>query len=437
MNVFLSWSIFRDRCIGGWAYPRRFPFSILVSGLNLGPVSSARSILITVSGKDTPGITSALTEILAQHSLTILDIAQVVIHGLLSLSIVFELSGQAEREPVLKDLLFKASELGLKMDFKILSAAPATEPSAYAPLHRYAVTLIATTVPAVALHQVTRLLADKKLNIDKIERLSESSFGCVEMIVSTDQDLDPLLLKKDLLAIARELDIDVALQEEGLYRRAKRLVVLDMDSTLIQNEVIDEFAREKGVFEEVAAVTEAAMQGGVPFDEALQRRVEKLKGLTESEVANVIARIELTPGAEELLSILRHLGYKTAVISGGFSKVTDHFKKLLKLDYAFANELEFQNGVATGQVHSPIVNASRKAELLEEIARSEGIDLDQVVAIGDGANDLLMLERAGLGIAFNAKAVVREQADTAINQKNLKTVLYLLGLSGRDLSDLH
>jgi phosphoserine phosphatase len=398
-------------------------------------VNTRTHLLITVSGKDSPGITSGLMEILAHYRVEILDITQAVIHGLLSLSIVFQLPEGTQREPVLKDLLFRCTELNLKLEYKVLSEL--SEPALSRPLHRYAVTLIASSVPAQALHRVTHLLAQFRLNIDKIERLSDNGFGCVEMIVSAHSEVDSLALKKDLLTIARELDTDIALQEEGLYRRAKRLVVLDMDSTLIQNEVIDEFARERGVYEKVAAITEEAMRGGLPFDEALNRRVAELKGLTTAEIQNVISRIELTPGADELIAILKRLGYKTAVISGGFGVVADHFKERLKLDYAFANTLEFDSGVATGKVMLPIVNAHRKADLLEQIAASEGIDLDQVVAIGDGANDLLMLERAGLGIAFNAKPVVREQADTAISQKNLKTVLYLLGISGRDLADLH
>jgi phosphoserine phosphatase len=214
------------------------------------------------------------------------------------------------------------------------------------------------------------------------------------------------------------------------------MVVFDMDSTLIQNEVIDEFARELGVFSEVSKITERAMRGELDFDESLKLRCEKLKGLTLQQIEAVGQRIQLTPGAEELIQVLRKLGYKTAVISGGFSIVADRLREKLGIDFSYANQLELSQGMATGKVLPPIVNAQRKADLLEVIAMKEGIVRDQIIAVGDGANDLLMLERAGLGVAFNAKPVVQAKASTAVNQKNLRIILYLLGLSGRDIRDI-
>ncbi len=394
-------------------------------------------VLVTVTGVDSPGITSAMTEILATGNVVIHDIGQAVIHDLLSLSILFELGHGADDKAVIKDLLFKATEMGLKLDFRVFdSKSESQKERLRSKGYRYALTLISDKVTAKALHAVTGVVAKFGLNIDTIERLSDAEFSCVEMIVSKEQALERSELKKELLTIARETGVDVALQAEGLYRRAKRMVVLDMDSTLIQSEVIDEFARERGVYKEVAEITESAMRGNLPFDESLKKRVSKLVGLTTAEIDAVYKRIELTPGAEELIRVLKKLGYKTAIISGGFSVIAERFRERLGIDYAYANQLEMEKGIATGRVIPPIVNAERKADLLDVIAQNERIHLDQVIAIGDGANDLLMLERAGLGIAFNAKPLVREKADFSINQKNLKSILYLLGISGRDLTDL-
>jgi phosphoserine phosphatase len=394
------------------------------------------TVLITVTGKDAPGITAEMTGILAEAQVPVLDIGQAVIHNLLSLSILFEMD-RAGNNSVIKDLLFKATEMGLKLEFRVLdpeelAARTQGTPKAF----RYAVTLIADRVTAHALHEVTAVLGRSQVNIDEITRLSEGPFGCVEMLVSTQAELNRRSLKKDLLEIATRQGVDIALQAEGLYRRAKRMVVLDMDSTLIQSEVIDEFAREKGVYDEVAALTHAAMKDGMDFDESLRMRVAKLKGLTTAEIDRVFDRIELTPGAEDLIHVLRKLGYKTALISGGFSLIADRFKDRLGIDYAYANQLEMVGGVCTGRVIPPIVNAQRKADLLDVVTQQERIHLDQVIAVGDGANDLLMLEKAGLGIAFNAKPVVREKADLSLSQKNLRSLLYLLGISGRDLADV-
>ena len=394
-------------------------------------------VLVTVSGHDTPGITSELTGILASNNSTILDIGQAVIHDLLSLSILFELSPGSEDKALIKDLLFKATELGLKLEFRIMKSDEVASRNNISPkAYHYAVTLIAEPVTAQALHEVTAILAKFHVNIDTIERLSEGEFGCVEMLVSSSEELDRRALKQQLLSIAKKQSVDIALQAEGLYRRAKRMVVFDMDSTLIQSEVIDEFARERGVYDEVSAITHRAMQGSIDFDESLKLRVEKLKGLTTDEIEKVFQRIQLTPGADDLIRVLKKLGYKIALISGGFSCIADRLKERLGIDFAYANHLEIERGVATGKVILPIVNAQRKADLLDVIAQNERIHLDQVIAIGDGANDLLMLEKAGLGIAFNAKPLVNERADLALSQKNLRSILYLLGISGRDLTEV-
>jgi phosphoserine phosphatase len=395
----------------------------------------ASHVLVKVSGQDKPGITSGLTAIIAEQGLPILDISQAVIHRLLLLSILFELEPDSAKT-VIKDLLFKAHELDLKLEFEVLEEGTPHRLSEPAKTYHYAVTLIAEQVTARALHEVSSALARWKINIDGIKRLSEADFSCVEMMISSALEIDERAINQELLVIASQQGVDIALQAEGLYRRAKRLVVLDMDSTLIQSEVIDELAREQGVYDEVARITHEAMGGRMDFDESLRKRCAMLTGLTQEDLDRVYRRIELTPGADDLICVLKKLGYKIALISGGFTFVANRLKDRLGIDYAFANTLETRDGKLTGQVIPPIVNAQRKADLVEEIAKLERIELDQVIAIGDGANDLLMLAKAGLGIAFNAKPAVREKADLALSQKNLRSILYLLGLSARDVAQI-
>lgn len=395
-------------------------------------------VLITISGPDRPGITSGLTEILAQDQSTILDIGQSVIHGQLALTILIELpSKEASEKAILKDLLFKAKELGVKLDFEVYledsKEGNSSRNRLSSPEYRYALTLIGKQVSARALHEVTSSLARFALNIDTIQRLSEGRFSCVEFLVSSTQELNQHQMKKELLQIARNQGVDIALQTEGLFRRTKRLVVMDMDSTLIQNEVIDEIARHMGVYDEVCAITESAMQGKLDFDESLRKRCEKLAGFLEKDVDHVFSKIQLTNGAQELIKVLKKLGYKVALISGGFTCIAEKLKSRLGIDFAYANYMEFKDGRFTGSIRPPIVNAQRKADLLDVIAQQEQITLDQVIAIGDGANDLLMLEKAGLGIAFNAKPVVSEQADLSLSQAHLGSIFYLLGMSARDV----
>jgi phosphoserine phosphatase len=400
-------------------------------------------VLVTCSGKDTPGITSKLTGVLARHGLEILDIGQAVLHGWLSLSVLFQEKGggtQKNQTPdpsptekaAIEDLKALAHTLQLKFEAQTLQDHAAASPPAY----RYAVTLISSRVSAQALHAVTQVLAKHRVNINEIERLSESEFGCVELLLSSDAKLDRHALKTELLAAARAEGVDLALQAEGLYRRAKRLVAFDMDSTLIQSEIIDEFARKLGRYDEVAQITSEAMQGKIPFAQALSKRVACLQGLTQDQIDAVFNETELTPGAEDLIRVLKKLGYKIALISGGFSCIADRLKTRLGIDYAYANQLVLRDRKATGEVLPPIIDAQRKADLLEVIAQQEGIHLDQVIAVGDGANDLLMIEKAGLGIAFNAKPAVNARADLALNQRSLKSILYLLGISGRDVSEV-
>jgi phosphoserine phosphatase len=390
-------------------------------------------VLATFSGRDKPGITSAMTKILAEAEVTIVDIGQAVIHELLSLSILFSMN-DTDGRGVIKDLLFEANELGMKLDFQILKEEDIPQRHLTEKAIRYVVTILAERIGAEALHAVTQIVSKSGFNIDTIQRLSEGEFACVEMIISSDKEISRVNLKKELLEISFKSQVDVALQEDGPFRRMKRLIAFDMDSTLIQNEIIDELAKERGVFDKVGTITEQAMQGKIDFQESLRQRTALLAGLTPEDLRKVADRIQITPGAKELTGMLKKLGYKIALISGGFTHFAEKLRSELQLDYVYANELETTNGILTGQVKSPIIDAQRKADLLEVIAQNERISLDQVIAVGDGANDLKMLEKAGLGIAFNAKPVVRESADLSYNQKNLRSILHLLGFRTAEIN---
>jgi phosphoserine phosphatase len=384
-------------------------------------------VLVTVAGRDQPGITATLTRILVEQGATLLDIEQVVVQGQLTLCL---LVGLPERG-VLKELLFAAKEMGVDADFKPLPIGTVDVTDG----HRYVVTAIAPSLGAEHIHAIAAALATENANIDTISRLSEG-LTSVEFHLTLPAERDPETLKRTLLGVAMRAGLDIGLQREGLYRRSKRLVVLDMDSTLIRIEVIDELARAAGCVEKVAQITERAMQGEMDYDESLRQRVALLAGLDVKELERIAADLPLTEGAETLVRVLQRLGYKIAVISGGFSVAADALKRRLGIDYAFSNTLEVSKGKLTGRVSGPIVNAQRKAELLETIAQAEGVLLDQVIAVGDGANDLLMLEKAGLGIAFHAKPKLREAADTAISASGLDAILYLLGITARELAEL-
>jgi phosphoserine phosphatase len=393
---------------------------------------NADRVLVTVTGPDRSGITATLTGILSQQGATLHDIEQVVVQGQLTLCL---LVGVPETRDVLKELLFAAKQLGMELDF--VPVAPGEAARTNAPEgRRYVITAIGPTLGAPHLHALASTLASEGANIEKIGRLSENTLASVEIHAFLPHDRDSEQLKRTLLTVATSAGFDVSLQRESLYRRSKRLVVLDMDSTLIRIEVIDELARAAGVGPEVSRITERAMQGEMDYDESLRQRVALLKGLDVAVLDRIAADLPLTDGAETMVRVLKRLGYKIAVISGGFSRAADALKRRLGVDYAYSNNLEVQGGKLTGRVVGPIVNAQKKAELLETIAQAEGVLLDQVIAVGDGANDALMLERAGLGIAFHAKAKLRERADTSISSGGLDAILYLLGLSARELQEV-
>jgi phosphoserine phosphatase len=324
----------------------------------------------------------------------------------------------------------------MALDFKPVSETAATAAGAAEAGQRYVITAIGRALGASHLHALATTLANEGANIEKISRLSEGSLASVEIHALLPPSRDREVLKRSLLAVATKSGFDVSLQRESLYRRSKRLVVMDMDSTLIRIEVIDELARAAGVGDAVSKITERAMQGEMDYDESLRQRVALLAGLDVAVLDRIANDLPLTEGAETLIRVLKRLGYRTAVISGGFSRAADALKRRLGIDYAFSNNLEVEGGKLTGRVLGPIVNAQRKAELLELIAQLEGVLLDQVIAVGDGANDVLMLEKAGLGIAFHAKTKLREAADTTISASGLDSILYLLGLSGRELQEV-
>jgi phosphoserine phosphatase len=388
-------------------------------------------VLVTVTGRDQPGITSRLTGLLAEAGAQLLDVEQVVVHGRLTLCLLVRLP---ESRGVLKELLFAAKELGVELDFQAVDT-PTVVPAGVGPL-RYVVTAVGRALGASELHALATRLAEHGANIERITRLTETHLGSVEIHITLPREKDPDALKRSLLALSMQASsFDVALQREGLFRRSKRMVVMDMDSTLIRIEVIDELARAHGVGEQVVKITERAMQGEMDYDESLRQRVALLAGLDMTVLRRIAADLPLTEGAETLVRVLKRLGYRTAVISGGFSVAAEALKAKLGIDYAYSNVLEERDGKLTGRTLGPIVNARRKAELLETLAQAEGILLDQVIAVGDGANDLLMLERAGLGIAFRAKPKLREAADTSISTGGLDAILHLLGLTGRELQE--
>jgi phosphoserine phosphatase len=397
--------------------------------------SPEKRVLVTVAGADAPGITATLAGIIANAGAHLRDIEQVVLSGQLMLCLVVGVDpDHGHGSPVVKDLLFAAKELGLGLDFEVLDDQPVARGESTS---LYAVTVIGDEVDAEAVYALTRVLASYGANIETIKRLSDVTLSSLEIVVSVPRDAARVLaLHKELVSSALEAGVDLAFQRERLTRRSKRLVVMDMDSTLIRIEVIDELARAYGVYEQVAAITARAMLGNMPYEQSLTERVALLAGMPLEAVMKVAGDPPVMDGAPELLGALRALGLKTAVISGGFSFAADALKARFGLDYAYSNQLEVRDGALTGRVLEPIVGPQRKADLLDALAQRERIPLEQTVAVGDGANDLLMLEKAGLGIAFHAKPKLRAAADTSLTQGGLDRILYLLGLRAREVKEL-
>lgn len=398
-------------------------------------------ILITISGLDRPAVTSTVTTILAKHNVNILDIGQAVIHENLSLGLLVEFPANEEASPVIKEVLFRMHECGMQVKYQ-----PATENSYHEWVEqqgkeRHIVTLLARQVSAEQIAALTTIMAEHGLNIDNISRLSgrvpldhidAKSKACVEFS-ARGTPRDSKQLRADFTELSARLDVDIAFQADNMYRRTRRLVCFDMDSTLIDAEVIDELAKAAGVGDKVAAITEQAMRGELDFKESFARRMALLKGLDEKMLGEISQNLRLTEGAEHLISTLRKLGYKTAILSGGFNYFGHALQQKLGIDYVYANELEIVDGLVTGRVVGDVIDGRRKAELLRELASKECISLEQVIAVGDGANDLPMLSIAGLGIAFRAKPLVKASAKQSISTLGLDAILYLMGLRDRDI----
>jgi phosphoserine phosphatase len=399
------------------------------------------TILIHFSGRDRPGLTTELTAILARYDACVLDIGQAVVHETLSLGLLVEIPRGESFRGLQDALIAKSRELGLQAAFTPIAKTDLDDWISSQGKDQFIVTILGRAITADHLARVSAIIAEHGLNVDRIERLSgrlslavhtPDANACVEFTMNGNSSSEASM-RAAFLATAHDLKIDIAFQRESIFRRNRRLFAFDMDSTLIEGEVIDELAKLAGVADEVVKVTESAMRGEIEFQESFRRRVALLRGLKETQVRELLDTIPLVEGAEQLIGTLKMLGYKTAILSGGFNFFAQHLQRRLGIDYVFANDLDIVNGVVSGEVRTPIVDGARKAELLRQIAGQENISLDQVVAVGDGANDLPMLGIAGMGIAFRAKPLVRQTASHAVSFLGLDSLLYLIGVRDRDL----
>jgi phosphoserine phosphatase len=405
--------------------------------------SDSRVLLINITGHDKTGVTHSLTRVLAEFGARILDIGQAVIHDALTLGILVELTDQMRSCPVMTELLLRAHEVGVQVRFTAISAEEYQRWVDGQSKRRFLIALLGPEITGEHLSEVSGIIAGAGLNIDRIDRLSTRvpldgpdarNRMCIELAASGEPH-DEDEMRGKLALLTEEHDIDIAFQHDTMYRRNRRLVCFDMDSTLIQAEVIDELAKLAGAGEEVQKITEAAMRGELDFQGSFRKRVSLLKGLPESELDKVKSSVPLMDGAERLIGILQKLGYKTAILSGGFTFVGRELQRRLGIDYLHANELDIVDGKVTGEVHTEIVDGACKAYYLRKIAEAENLSLEQVVAVGDGANDLPMLSIAGLGIAFRAKPLVRKSARHAMSTLGLDGILYLIGVRDREILD--
>ena len=405
--------------------------------------SELELILVNISGHDRPGVTSALTEILAQYDATILDIGQADIHHTLSLGILFKTTGDMSGN-IMKDLLFKASELNVQIRFTPVSVKEYEAWVGRQGKNRWIVTILGRRLTARQIAAVTSIIANQNLNIDSIQRLTgriplsegeeAKTKACVEFSVRGNPN-DANEMQSLFMKLSAEEDFDISLQQDTMYRRCRRLVCFDMDSTLIETEVIDELAERAGVGEKVKAITKRAMRGEIDFDESFRERVALLKGLDESVMREIAENLPVTEGVSRMMEVLKRAGFKTAILSGGFTYFGNYLKQKFGIDYVYANELEIADGKLTGRYVGDIVNGRRKAELLRLLAQVENIDIAQTIAVGDGANDLPMLTTAGLGIAFHAKPKVKATAGQSISTIGLDGVLYFIGFKDSFISD--
>ena len=407
-------------------------------------MTNSEIILATISGEDRPGVTAALTEVLAKHDAFILDIGQADIHRSLSLGIMFRTKKNADGS-ILKDLLFKAYELDVTIRFTPISNERYSNWVKMQGKNRYIITLLGRVLTAKQIAAVSNIIKEQDLNIDNVVRLTgripldETNHNnrrnsCVELSVR-GTPVDKRKMQQEFLRLSAELDFDISFQQESMFRRMRRVICFDMDSTLIQTEVIDDLAVKAGVGDQVKEITELAMQGKIDFSESFKKRVKLLKGLDVSVMEEIVENLPITEGLDRLIAVLKKVGFKIAILSGGFTYFGNYLKEKYQLDYMYANELEVENGKLTGNYIGDIVDAKRKAELLKLIAQVEKVDIRQTVAVGDGANDLLMLEAAGLGIAFHAKPKVVETAEQSLSSVGIDGILYFLGYKDSMLDD--
>ena len=404
--------------------------------------TSTELILIRITGLDRPGLTASITETLSHYDVTILDIGQADIHSTLSLGILFK-SMKQDSGNIMKELLFKASDLGVNIRFYPVSVEEYEEWVSRQGKDRYILTLLGRKLTAKQITAVTSILAEQGLNIDAIKRLTgrqpldeckSNVRACIELSVrGTPRDREEM--QRNLMQLSSELAMDFSFQRDNMYRRMRRLICFDMDSTLIQTECIDELAERAGVGDQVRAITESAMRGEIDFKESFTQRVALLKGLDESVMKEIAENLPITEGVERLMFVLKRYGYKIAILSGGFTYFGEYLQKKFGIDYVYANELEIIDGKLTGRYLGDVVDGKRKAELLRLIAQVEKVDIAQTIAVGDGANDLPMLSLAGLGIAFHAKPKVVANAKQSINTIGLDGVLYFLGFKDSYLEE--
>ena len=405
--------------------------------------SERELILINISGPDRCGVTTELTAILARHDAEILDIGQADIHHTLSLGILFKTDSRRSGD-ILKEILFKTNALKIQVEFNIVSEKDYNDWVGMQGKNRYIITILGRKITARQISDTTRIISRQGLNIDSITRLTgrmplddsaqPATKACIEFSVR-GTPADKLKMQSDFMKLAAKLDFDISLQEDTLYRRCRRLICFDMDSTLIRTEVIDELADRAGVGEQVRAITESAMRGEIDFCESFTRRVALLKGLDVSVMKEIAESLPITEGVDRLMEVLRRSGYKTAILSGGFTYFGNYLKDKYKFDYVYANELEVgPDGKLTGRYVGDIVDGRRKKELLRLLAQVENINIAQTIAVGDGANDLPMLSEAGLGIAFHAKPKVKAEAGQSISTIGIDGVLYFLGFKDSYIS---
>lgn len=392
-------------------------------------------IQINISGQDRPGVTSALTGILGKYGASILDIGQADIHHTLVLGILFKTTSDRSGD-IMKELLFKAAEMNVQIRFTPISVADYEEWVGLQGKNRYIITILGRRITAEQIAAVTRIVAEQGLNIDMIQRLTgrmplkEEGYSlgktCIEFSVR-GTPLNKSKMQRDFMQLTNKLDFDLSMQEDTIFRRCRRLICFDMDSTLIETEVIDELAARAGVGTEVKAITESAMRGEIDFKESFTRRVAMLKGLDESVMKDIAENLPIAEGVDRLMKVLKRTGYKIAILSGGFTYFGNYLKQRYGIDYVYANDLEIVDGKLTGHYLGDIVDGTRKAELLKLLAQVENVDIAQTIAVGDGANDLQMLTTAGLGIAYHAKPKVKANAQQSISTIGLDGVLYFLG----------